>query len=29
MVNSKSVEKKLIFENLFSKDKMDKDIKKV
>lgn len=29
MVNSKSVEKKLIFENLFLKEKMDKDIKKV
>lgn len=29
MVNSKSAEKKLIFENLFSKEKMDKDIKKV
>lgn len=29
MVNSKSVKKKLIFENLFSKEKMDKDIKKV
>lgn len=29
MVNSKSVEKKLILENIFLKEKIDKDIKKV
>lgn len=29
MVDSKSVEKKLILENIFLKEKIDKDIKKV
>lgn len=29
MVNSKSVEKKLILENIFLKDKMDKNFKNV